>query len=365
MQPIASAPAADDAGFERRRAEYERELASGRDRFFHPLAESCPWCGAGAVRPRIELVDTRQCKPGSFRMWECRSCGHLFQNPRLTEIGLAYYYRDSYDGIGRDHYASVARFRATAYRTLVRLLGDGPPPARWLDVGARHGHLCAVARELLPGTRFWALDPSPVLRDGARLGWVDVASHAPLTEFARQHAGEFDVVSMVHYLERTPCPAAEVDAARTVLRDGGVALIELVNPASRFAALHGRFWYGWMAPQNLHLIPHRNLCRMLAERGFEVVRLQLGAANKPFDNVAAVLTALNRALPAAASWPWLGRPVRPAQRLLRRMVLAVASPVVALAFGLDLLLHVMTSGGRGGNAYRVVAAARPRSTPPS
>ncbi|UVS79252.1 class I SAM-dependent methyltransferase [Actinokineospora sp. UTMC 2448] len=364
MQSSASAPAVDVVGNDRRRAEYDRELRAGRDRFFHPQADSCPWCGATAVRCRIELPDTRQCKPGSFRMWECRACGHLFQNPRLTDVGLAYYYRDSYDGIGREHYASVARHRAAAHRGLVRLLGDRRP-ARWLDVGARHGHLCGVARRLLPGTEFWALDPSPVIHDGVRRGWVDVAEQTPLTEFARGHAGGFDVVSMIHYLERTPCPAAEVDAARALLRDGGVALIELVNPASRFARLHGRFWYGWMAPQNLHLIPHRNLCLLLEERGFEVVRVRLGAANKPFDNVAALLTALNHHLPAAASWPWLSRPVRPAERLLRRAVMAASTPVLALAFALDLLLHVMTSGSRGGNAYRIVAAARPRRNPPS
>ncbi|CAM3873780.1 class I SAM-dependent methyltransferase [Kibdelosporangium persicum] len=364
MQPHASGTAMDDAELRRRRADYHREWTTGTDRFFHPKAESCPWCGGKDIGFRIRLTDTRQCKPGTFDMDECASCGHIFQNPMLTGTGLAYYYRDSYDGLGRDHYGSVAEYSSSAHRRRVRLFDGMPRPGQWLDVGARHGHFCREARKFLPGTKFWALDQSPEIVHGQQRGWVDFAGQTPLTEFAERHAGEFDVVSMIHYLERTASPQSELDAARRLLRDGGAVLIESVNPASRFARLHGRFWYCWMAPQNLHLIPHRNMCRLLTERGFEVVRVQRGPANKPFDNLAALLTALNHHLPAAKSWPWLSRAVRPAERWLRRAVMALASPALGLAFVLDLLLHVPTSRGRGGNTYRIVAVARLRSDSP-
>lgn len=364
MQSHTSSTAVDDVENQRRRADYDRELKAGRDRFFHPESESCPWCASTRIRPRIQVADTRQCKPGTFRMDECRSCGHVFQNPRLTEAGLAYYYRDFYDGLGRDHYGSVAEYSSSTHRKRVRLLDGRPSPTQWLDVGARHGHFCREARKLLPGTKFWALDPSPEIQNGQRRGWVDVAEHTPLTEFAERHAGEFDVVSLIHYVERTQCPKPEVDAARALLCDSGVVLIESVNPASRFAKLHGRFWYCWMAPQNLHLMPYRNMLRLLEERGFEVVKLQLGQANKPFDNLAAMLTALNYHLPAVKSWPWLSRAVRPTERLLRRAVMALAGPALGLAIVLDLLLHVATSRGRGGNTYRILAVARSRRNSP-
>lgn len=348
--------APEDADFRRRREEYERELESGAGQFFHPPVRECPWCGGADVRFRIRVADTRQCKPGDFDMHECRSCGHVFQNPRLTGTGLAYYYRDFYDGLGHEHYASVAARSRSANRRRARLLA-GRSPENWLDVGARHGHFCSEARKVFPSTEFWALDPSPEVSAAVARGWVDTADHRPLTEFAEDHGARFDVVSLIHYLERTPSPQRELDAAREVLREGGVVLIELVNPASRFARLHGRYWYCWNAPQNLNLVPWRNLCRALEERGFEIERVELGAANKPFDNLAALLTALNHRLPPARGWPWLRAEPSLGARLFRKAVMGLAAPVLAIALLVDLLLQTVITRGRGGNAYRVVAVA--------
>lgn len=347
----------DGAESERRHAEYQREWSAGAAAFFHPKLDSCPWCGSSAIRLRIRVADTRQCKPGTFRMDECSLCGHLFQNPRLTDTGLAYYYRDAYDGLGREHYASMAEYASGAHRRRVQLLDGGQRVARWLDVGARHGHLCREARKLLPDTEFWALDPSREILAAAERGWVDSAARTPLVEFAEENRGKFDVLSAIHYLERTADPRREVDAIRSALRPGGVALIELVNPHSRFARLHGRFWYCWMAPQNLHLVPWRNMCRLLEERGFAVSQVQLGKVNKPFDNIAAVLTALNYYLPPARSWPWLRHRVRLPARLLRKGAMALAAPILALALAVDLLSQAVTTNTQGGNAYRILAVA--------
>lgn len=346
-----------DAGAENRREEYERELDSGIASFFHPKADSCPWCGSSGIWPRIRVADTRQCKRGSFQMYKCSSCGHVFQNPQLTEIGRAYYYRDVYDGLGRAHYASIAEYATSAHRKRARLLADHQPLRGLLDVGARQGHFCREARKLLPGTRFWALDPSAEILAAADRGWVDVAACRPLIEFAEEHCAEFDAVSAIHYLERTDSPQHEVDAIRKVLRPGGVALIELVNLHSPFAKLHGRFWYCWMAPQNLHLMPWQNMCRLLDERRFRVIRVEFGAANKSFDNMAALLTMLNYYLPPAKSWPWLRRRVGIIDWLIRKCALALAVPVLALALVIDIVSKLVTTRGRNSNAYRIVAVA--------
>ncbi|MEA5362553.1 class I SAM-dependent methyltransferase [Amycolatopsis sp., V23-08] len=347
--------ASGDAELRRRRAEYADERERGN--FFHPRAESCPWCGAREIGPRIRLADTRQGKPGTFGMDECRSCGHVFQNPRLTDAGLAYYYRDVYDGLGREHYASIAERSRPAYRKRVQLLDDHPRSGRWLDVGARQGHFCREARVSLPGTTFHALDPSEEILRAQDRGWVDAGECTPLLEFAEDHVAEFDVVSLIHYLERTTSPREELSAVRKVLRPGGVVLIELVNPHSRYARLHGRFWYCWMAPQNLHLMPRHNVRELLEEHGFAVSHVELGAANKPFDNLAALLTALNHHLPPARPWPWLSRGGGPAGRVLRAGAMLLAGPFLGLAFVLDLLLHLVIRRGRGGNTYRIVAVA--------
>ncbi|MGW7533038.1 class I SAM-dependent methyltransferase [Amycolatopsis sp. NPDC054798] len=358
MAVLGRRPVSGTAETRTRRQAYEHERKTKSAAFFRPRSASCPWCDSHDIRHRITVADTRQCKPGAFDVDECSACGHIFQNPQLTETGLAYYCRDVYDGLGREHYAAMARRSRSAHRARVRSIGVLAAPRRWLDVGARQGHFCREARTMLPTTELWALDPSPEILAAAERGWADFADRAPLAEFAEEHPAEFDVVSLIHYLERTATPQQEVDSVRKVLRPGGVALIELVNPQSRFARLYGKYWYCWMAPQNLHLMPWRNLCQLLKERGFAVARVELGAANKPFDTLAALLTALNHRLPPARSWPWLSRPAGLPGRLFRKAALAFAAPALGLALVLDLVSQAVVRRGQGGNTYRIVAVAR-------
>lgn len=343
---------------ERCRVDYDDELRTGATRLFHPKMTRCPWCGSPDIGFRIRLADTRQGKPGVFSMDECRGCGHVFQNPRLTGTGLSYYCRDFYDGLGRDYYDSVARYGWRDYRARVRLVASRVLPKSWLDVCARHGHFCREARRMLPDTRFWAIDPSPEIVRAQRRGWVDAAAQASLAEFADAGHSGFDVVSMVNYLERAADSRRELAAARRILRQGGLVLIEMVNPESPFARVHGKFWYCWLAPQNVHLIPWRNMCQAIDECGFEVIEVQLGKANKPFDNVGAILTALNYYLPPATRWPWIQRQVRARDKVFRKAVLTLCLPLMAVAFAVDVLFHVVISRGGSGNSYRIVAAAR-------
>lgn len=251
-------------------------------------------------------------------MHECSSCGHVFQNPCLTETGLAFYCREFYDGVGRQTWDSVFEYNRLGYRARVRMLDGLALPSSWLDVGGGHGYFCREARKILPDKHFSGLDQSEEIQRAQERGWIDTAYNTPFQEFADKHEEKFDVVSMAHYLEHTLSPKDEIAAAEKVLAEYGLLLIELPNPESRYARIYGRFWYGWLAPQHVHMMPWRNICRFLEERGFEVLRVELGKAGSAVDNMAAVTTALSHYLPPLANWPWIQRPVRLTDRILRR-----------------------------------------------
>jgi ubiquinone/menaquinone biosynthesis C-methylase UbiE len=337
------------------RAEYAEQLRSGWANFFDPVMSSCPWCESDAIKFRIRLTDMQQLKPGIFDMYDCLACKHVFQNPRLTETGLAYYYRDFYDGIGQKTWDAVFEYSRAAYRARVRMLDGLAHPSTWLDVGGGHGHFCRDARKLLPDTHFSGLDQSQEIERARERGWIDTAYTTPFRKFTEERESVFDVVSMSHYLEHTISPKDEIAAARKVIRKGGHLLIELPNAESRYSRFYGRFWYGWMAPQHLHMMPWRNVCRFLEECGYEVLRVETGKANSAVDNMAAVTTALSHYLPPPPHWPWLQRRVTFGDRLLRKGGMALSAPVAALAFVADFLLHQAISRSGGGNTYRILA----------
>ncbi|MWK37632.1 methyltransferase domain-containing protein [Actinomadura sp. J1-007] len=338
---------------ERARRAYRPDLAQGVLRFLEPRRDDCPWCGSRTLRKLLTSGDVVQAKPGRFTVERCGGCGHVFQNPRLTEAGLAFHHRDLSDGLGAEEFERLAAARGgRVHRARAELVAGHLTPRTWLDVGAGHGHFCRTARTVLPGTAFDGLDLGAGIGEAARRGWVRRAHRRPFTEMLDDLAGRYDVVSMHHYLGRRPDPQAELDAAAKVLRPGGHLLIELPDPGSRLGRRLGRFWPYWLQPQHLHLMPMGNVDKALAARGFRVVARERRRAGQGGDLVGTVAVALNAVAPPPER-PWSVRPPRPADRARRAAGLAVAAPLLLPALLLDRLLVPLVPGTS--NAYRILA----------
>lgn len=340
------------------RAYYAREIARGVERYLEPPIDRCPWCGHGELRHRTTCRDLRQFKPGVFRLDECRSCGHVFQNPAVNDEGLAFYYRDAYDGLNAERAEANLASMAELYRARATTVQDGraDPPRRWLDVGTASAHFCAAAAQLFPTTAFEGLDISAGVVSAEREGRIEKGYQGHLRELTGELAGRFDQVSMVHYLEHTRDPLAELDAVAAVLTDDGWLFIEQPNPHAKAARLFGSWWAGWNQPEHLHMVTLDNLLPALEERGFEIVAVVEREAHVPLEAFVVLATVLNRIAPRG-SMPWrAGRP--PRHPALRRLVgKALCAPFVPLARLLDRV--VLPRMLHSYHAYRVLARKVP------
>ncbi|MFD9522853.1 class I SAM-dependent methyltransferase [Streptomyces sp. NPDC059979] len=349
------APASGDTGPDTaaRAAAYREELAEGTGHFFEARRPDCPWCGSARLTVRVRVPDLLQGKPGRFALEQCGDCGHVFQNPRLTVEGLDFYYRDFYDGRGGEGAGTVFGRLGAAYRGRAEMLLPHAEPLSWLDVGTGHGHFCNAARAVWPRTRFDGLDMGDGVREAERRGWVESGYQGQFPEFASKLAGQYEVVSMYHYLEHTRDPLAELDAAAAVLAPGGFLTIELPDPESRMARLLGPAWLPWFQPQHQHLVPAANLREALADRGFTVLAEEHGPAHQGNDFFGAVALTATRLAPDPDR-PW-GPPPTPRTRALAAAVRVAALPCFAGAAALDALRTAATRRTDGGNAYRMLA----------
>jgi SAM-dependent methyltransferase len=324
------------------------------ERYLEAPRTDCPCCASPSIGAQITTPDLLQHKPGRFRIDACRSCGHRFQNPRLTVEGLDAYYRDFYDGLGAGESDFVFALSDRSYRERARAVADVATPRRWLDVGAGHGHFCLIAADELPDTRFDGIDLSSSIDEAAARGWVSTGHRGLLPDLAADLAGTYDAVSMFHCLEHTRDPWAELDAARTVLEPGGHLLIELPNPDCPFPRWAGRYWMPWFQPQHQHLLSVDNLSLALTERGFEVLGTEFGAAHQPVDLAFLPYLLVQHRAPAPDR-PWL--PARTiGQRVARKAAFAAALPFSAVGLVVDLATApFVRRAGRASNAYRVLA----------
>ncbi|MFD8818382.1 class I SAM-dependent methyltransferase [Streptomyces sp. NPDC059627] len=338
------------------RSAYQKDLAEGTDRFFEPPRSTCPWCGSDRLTSRLRTTDLLQHKPGAFALDRCQECGHTFQNPRLNETGLEFYYRDFYDGLGEQKMSGTFGGRTKMYQGRARsMVPHDPTPKNWLDVGTGHGHFCEAAREVLPGTAFDGLDFTDGVELAAREGRVEHAYHGAFPDLASELAARYDVVSMFHYLEHSTDPDRELRAAHETVRPGGHLLIEVPDPESRYARLLGRWWLPWLQPQHLHFIPVANLRARLTDLGFTVVAEQHAEAHDPVDLLAAVWLALDHTAPREDA-PWLPTPPGALRKTLRAALLIAGIPALIAGTLLDrFAVRPLSHRLRVSNAYRIVA----------
>ncbi|MFI9543442.1 class I SAM-dependent methyltransferase [Streptomyces sp. NPDC052016] len=307
-----------------------------------PRRDDCPWCGSRRLRTRLRAPDLRHHRPGTFVVDECRDCAHAFQNPRLTAEGLALYDPDPEEGHRTGLTGRVLatrtdrrRLRATA-RTMLPL----PEPESWLDVGTGHALFPRVAKEMFTYTAFDGLDPTPRVKRAQRAGRVEEAyiGHLTTPGITTRLRARYDVVSMLHQLQHTLDPRAELRAALTVLRPGGHLLLEAPEPRSVFAALLGKWWLAHGQPRHLHLIPLPNLRTELETLGCTVLAADRRDAHIPYDLSAALSLSLTRAVPPS-----------------RGTLLRAAAPLVTTAMALDRTLAPVLRHTRFSNAYRIIA----------
>jgi len=359
----ASEPAANDN--EQRARTYADQLRNGLDNFFEPRRNNCPLCGSSRLVSFLRTTDLVQHKPGRFVLEQCRECEHIFQNPRLSSAGLAFYYGDFYEGLGTAVTEALMGAPMELYLTRARLVDGLSQPRRWLDVGTAHGHFCCAAQRAWPEARFDGLDISHGIEQAERAGWVTRGYRGFLPDVAGDLASTYDVVSLFHCLEHTPDPRAEIAAAHTVLEPGGLLVIEVPDPECPMGRIFGRFWFPWFQPQHLHLLSVKNLTKLLREAGFEPAIVQRGPAHIRLELTSTMMMFLSWLSPRLNA-PWQRRPGR-LQRTWNHVVWGAASVLIPLAMVSDHLAapFIPDSGCRmpigwwhGGTWFRRFAPGR-------
>lgn len=162
--------------------------------------------------------------PDPYKIVRCRECGFVYMNPRMT----AQEYRDFYSSKYYDDYsydAILSEERHPKFERRVRSLNRlFPSKGRLLDIGTATGEFLNEANK-----GGWQVDGTEVSSFAAEegrknyalnifVGEVEQAPFAPDT---------FDVVHLSHVLEHVPDPRQTVRTAGTLLKTGGVLIIEV------------------------------------------------------------------------------------------------------------------------------------------
>lgn len=240
----------------------------------------CTLCGSGesevCASGRDFEYDT--CS-NRFHFVRCRECGHQYLNPRPSSSDLDVIYPpDYYSFVGTTN-PLVARLQRVWERRKIRLyrrfvgIGD----RNLLDVGCGDGRLLSLLEEAGdPGWVPVGLEFDAQAIEACRARGFE-AHCERVEDFAEREdqKGRFDAILMLQLIEHVEDPALLCDRVRSLLRPGGVFIIETPNLGGLdYRFFSGRWWGHYHFPRHWNLFDRRSLGGLLESKNFEIVRVE-------------------------------------------------------------------------------------------
>ncbi|RPH41843.1 MAG: class I SAM-dependent methyltransferase [Burkholderiales bacterium] len=208
------------------------------------------------------------------KLWDCANCGHRFAIAPQPDSHVDVVYGDHYftgGGAGYTNYAEqseLLRKRGHYYASIADAFvpARGAETRRLVDVGAAAGFL--LRGWIDKGWTGWGVEPNPSMVALAAEQSLDVRREA-FESMAIAEAGQIDCVAMVQVLPHFVEPMRALRQAWTLLRPGGILLIEAWDRDSRIARVLGPRWHEYSPPSVLNWFTRESLSYATAQIGFE------------------------------------------------------------------------------------------------
>ena len=222
--------------------------------------EVCPLCGSTAS----ELFDRRVVQAELVTNRLCKTCGMVYQSPRMSDSELdSFYekeYRQVYQGCEGPNVKDleVQRGRASA---LAGFIEDYiVPEVRHLDIGSSAGTLLLAFQERFQSTPV-GVEPGTAYRSFAQSMGLTV--YESLEQLRASEELPFQLISLAHVLEHIPNPVAYLSGLREeFLQEDGLLLVEVPNLYA-----HDSFEIAHMLAFSAH-----TLAQTLRKAGFKVIQ---------------------------------------------------------------------------------------------
>lgn len=235
----------------------------------------CLACGSAELELWTHSRDTEYfTTPEPFALHRCRACDALSIDPvpqeRLREIYPATYYSFA---SGKRSFATRVK-EALDRRRFAQLLRDLPGrELAVLDVGGGSGYLLDLVKRADPRVaRTQVVDFDPEAERAAR-----ARGHGYFRGRIEDYATDqrFDLVLLLNLIEHVADPGAVLAKARTLLRPGGVILVQTPNWRCLDERLfRHKSWGGYHTPRHWVLLTRSSFAALVERAGLRLRRFR-------------------------------------------------------------------------------------------
>lgn len=198
---------------------------------------------------------------------KCKDCGLQYISPRLRGDVILSSYSEGEDPTYVSQMAARERTFGDALAHIERVAGGR---GKLLDVGTAAGGFLAAAK-----ARGWEVEGCEPNRWLANWGshHYGIRIH-PGSVFEQSfEPGSFDVVTLWDVIEHTTNPREVLEHCRSLLRPGGILVVNYPDVGSWIARALGRRWL-FLSSVHLHYFDRSTMTRLLQSTGFGVTTIK-------------------------------------------------------------------------------------------
>jgi 2-polyprenyl-3-methyl-5-hydroxy-6-metoxy-1,4-benzoquinol methylase len=211
-------------------------------------------------------------KKNDCSLYSCQNCNLLFVHPVPHATDAVYgedYFEGASEGFGYTNYDADKEAMTPVFEEYVRrILAFKPSGPKLLDVGAATGFFVHIARR--HGFNASGIEISAYAAARGREKGFDIRQGV-LSDISSNEC--FDVITMLDVIEHVTDPRGELSHAFELLNTEGLLIINTPDRGSVWARLMGKRWHLIVPPEHLFYFNRRNLSKLLAACGFEVLEV--------------------------------------------------------------------------------------------
>ena len=217
---------------------------------------------------------------GPCRVAQCMECGLLFLSEkygRLEDFGdvrkmaAGYLSRVNIEFNDKDLY-EYNKHRNETFRRYHELVNQDKKGGNILDIGCGNGFFLSFfdsGQWKRKGVDHNRENWQECLRSGLDVFWGSFLSY-PEEDY-------FDVIAMLEYIEHTEDPLSELIKSYSLLKKGGLLLVETGNADSAIAKERGTEWaYFTAAPDHKYFFSSETLSKIVRTAGFQQITFPEG-----------------------------------------------------------------------------------------
>lgn len=225
----------------------------------------CRYCGSREVKKLIDCENKydvlKEIK--AFSLYVCADCRLYHILPIPSELQFENLYQSSYSGHAPNKRA------INGYQKVLNNIRKYSVGLKMCDIGCNLGFFCNEAKKM--GFDAVGLEVSENAAHYAHEKFGIEVMLETVESFSNDHCKEFDIVTHFHVIEHVSNPKTFIDASCSIVKDGGLLVVDTPNVDSLFARSDIRNWYYFDPPFHINYFGS-NIIDFIKMRGFVLLK---------------------------------------------------------------------------------------------